>query len=107
MKILRNLPSQPLIVNTGEFTGRSPKDRYFVQTNKNKKIIDWSKRNKLVSEKTFNILYHQLQAYLIENINFEFKGNVISDSQNSYGINLLTEEKWYTQFAQNIFRNEN
>ena len=43
--------------------------------NKNKKIIDWSKRNKLVSEKTFNILYHQLQAYLIENINFEFKKN--------------------------------
>lgn len=107
MKILRDLPSQPLIVNTGEFTGRSPKDRYFVQTNKNKKIIDWSKRNKPVSEKTFNILYHQLQAYLIENINFEFKGNVISDSQNSYGINLLTEEKWYTQFAQNIFRNDN
>ena len=48
MKILRNLPSQSLNVNTGEFTGRSPKDRYFVQTNKNKKIIDWSKRNKLV-----------------------------------------------------------
>jgi phosphoenolpyruvate carboxykinase (ATP) len=107
MKILRNLPSQSLIVNTGEFTGRSPKDRYFVQTNKNKKIIDWSKRNKLVSEKTFNILHLQLQAYLIENINFEFKGNVISDSQNSYGINLLTEEKWYTQFAKNIFRNDN
>ncbi len=32
------MPAQ-CVVRTGEFTGRSPKDRYFVQTNKNKKII--------------------------------------------------------------------
>ena len=31
---------------------------------------------------------------------------MISDSQNSYGIEFLTEEKWYTQFAKNIFRND-
>jgi len=60
-----------------------------------------------ISEGTFNILHQQLKSYLIENINFEFTGNVISDSQYSYGINLLTEEKWYTQFAKNIFRNDN
>ena len=107
MKILRDLPSQPLVVNTGKFTGRSPKDRYFVKTNANEKIIDWGSRNNEISEATFNILHQQLKSYLIENINFEFIGNVISDSQYSYGINLLTEEKWYTQFAKNIFRNDN
>lgn len=105
MKIVRDLASQPLVVHTGKFTGRSPKDRYFVKTNANEKTIDWGSRNKAISEATFNILHQQLKSYLIENINFEFTGNVISDSQYSYGINLLTEEKWYTQFAKNIFRN--
>ena len=107
MKIVRDLASQPLVVHTGKFTGRSPKDRYFVKTNANEKTIDWGSRNKAISEATFDILHQQLKSYLIENINFEFTGNVISDSQYSYGINLLTEEKWYTQFAKNIFRNDN
>ena len=106
MKILRDLASQPLIVHTGQFTGRSPKDRYFVKTNANEKIIDWGSRNRAISETTFDILHQQIKSYLFENINFEYIGNVISDSNNSYGINLLTEEKWYTRFAKNIFRND-
>ena len=43
---------------------------------------------------------------MIQEINYYFEGNVISDSANSYRVNLLTEERWYTQFAKNIFRND-
>ena len=42
MKIVRK---NPLIVQTGKFTGRSPEDRYFVKTEQNKNIVDWGKRN--------------------------------------------------------------
>lgn len=40
----------PIIVNTGKFTGRSPKDRYFVKTKLNEKVIDWGTRNNPISE---------------------------------------------------------
>ena len=96
----------PLIVQTGKFTGRSPEDRYFVKTDQNKNIVDWGKRNIAISEKTFEILLRQLEAYLAQKTNFEYVGNVISDVQQSYKVNFLTEEKWYTKFAKNIFRED-
>ena len=107
MSIIREEALKPLIVHTGKFTGRSPKDRYFVKTNKNKNYIDWGKRNQPVTEDTFDKVFQKIQEHLIQNINYSFKGNVISDSQNSYKIDLLTDERWYTQFARNIFRNDN
>ena len=106
MTIIREEILKPLIVHTGKFTGRSPKDRYFVKTNLNKDLIDWGKRNQPISEKTFDIIFQKIQEHLIQEINYSYSGNVISDSQNSYGVDLLTEERWYTQFAKNIFRND-
>ena len=106
MPIIREEALKPLIVHTGKFTGRSPKDRYFVKTKKSKGDVDWDKRNQPVSEKTFDIIFQKIQEHLIQEINYSFKGNVISDSQNYYNIDLLTEERWYTQFAKNIFRND-
>ena len=106
MKIIREEKLKPLIVHTGKFTGRSPKDRYLVRNTENKDVIDWGDRNQSISEEIFNQVYQKIQEYLLQEINFSFKGNVISDSSNSYGVELLTEERWYTQFAKNIFRND-
>lgn len=107
MKIIRDLALHPMIVHTGEFTGRSPKDRYFVKTALNKDDIDWSERNQSVSVNTFDIIFQKIQEHIIQEINYSFQGNVISDSSNSYRIELLTEERWYAQFAKNIFRSDN
>ena len=107
MPIIFEEKSKPLIVHTGKFTGRSPKDRYIVKTLQNKDHIEWGKRNQPVSEETFDKIFQKIQEYLIQEVNYSYKGNVISDKKNSYVIDLLTEERWYTQFAKNIFRNDN
>lgn len=107
MRVIQDIVSKPLIVQTGKFTGRSPNDRYFVKTSKNKKIIDWGLRNKSTSEDNFQILYKKIEKYLSNIETFEFNGNVISDPQFNFSINLLTEKKWYTNFARNIFREDN
>ena len=107
MQIFHNDSSAPLIVYTGKFTGRSPKDRYFVKTADNENVIEWGVRNRPVSESMFDDIYKKLNAYLAQKTNFDFKGNVISDQQFAFSITLTTEEKWYTQFAKNIFRNDN
>ena len=107
MPIIREDEFLPLITHTGKFTGRSPKDRYFVKTKENKNTIDWGNRNQFISEEIFDEVYKKIEEHLFHEINFSYRGNVISDSINSYGIELLTEERWYTLFAKNIFRNDN
>ena len=62
MKIIREEISKSLIVHTGKFTGRSPKDRYFVKTTKNKNIIEWGERNQSVSEKTFELFFKKYKC---------------------------------------------
>ena len=53
MKIIRKTPSLPLIVHTGKFTGRSPKDRYIVKTSKDIKHVEWGTRNRDISPEQF------------------------------------------------------
>ena len=66
MQILHNDSSAPLIVYTGKFIGRSPKDRYFVKTADNENVIEWGLGNRPVSESTFDDIYKKLQyIYLI------------------------------------------
>ena len=67
MSIIRDKKFEPLIVHTGQFTGRSPKDRYFVKTNKNKNIIDWGDRNQSISEKIYENIYKKIIEHLNKN----------------------------------------
>ena len=50
----------PIIVNTGKFTGRSPKDRYFVKTKLNEKVIDWGTRNNPISESEVDRIWTEM-----------------------------------------------
>ena len=61
MKIIREEKLKPLIVHTGKFTGRSPKDRYLVRNTENKDVIDWGDRNQSISEEIFNQVYQKIQ----------------------------------------------
>ena len=65
--------SKPLIVHTGKFTGRSPKDRYFVKTNKNKDEIDWGERNQPISEAIFDKIFQKIKEYLMKEVNYSSK----------------------------------
>ena len=45
-----------VIVDTGIYTGRSPKDRFIVRESSTEKLIDWGEINQPITEKAFNIL---------------------------------------------------
>ena len=106
-KIIRNVPNHPIVVQTGKFTGRSPKDRYMVKQGPSKKYVEWGERNKEISHEHYVLLRDEILNYLQSKTKFTFKGNIISEEQYSYKINLETEEKWYTKFAANMFRQDN
>ena len=58
--ILTNLNS--MAINTGIFTGRSPKDKYFVEQEPSKKNIWWGNVNQPLNKNIFSELYYEVQT---------------------------------------------
>ncbi len=52
-----------LILYTGRFTGRSPNDKYIVDTKKIHDKINWGKNNQPISEESFNSLYQKTTEF--------------------------------------------
>jgi phosphoenolpyruvate carboxykinase (ATP) len=93
----------PLVVNTGSFTGRSPKDKFFVEEESTKNNIWWSEFNQKFDADKFNGLRLKMLNY--------FKGRSVF-VQNCYaGANLdyrlpvrvITEMAWHSLFTRNMF----
>src|SRR5699024_517531 len=61
--------------STGEYTGRSPKDRYIVKDDVSEDLVDWGQVNKAIDETSFDRLYKKVVDYLKEQDElFSFKG---------------------------------
>ena len=54
------------VVETGEHTGRSPKDKFFVREPGSETHIDWGETNKPIDAAKFDALFERVAAYLSE-----------------------------------------
>ncbi|HEY1870943.1 MAG TPA: phosphoenolpyruvate carboxykinase (ATP), partial [Chitinophagaceae bacterium] len=100
-----------LCILTGEFTGRSPKDKFFVEDNDTKSNIDWNTFNLPIEEKYFSRLKDKLirflnkqneiwvrDCYACADINYRLKIRIINEnpSSNLFSANMFikpTEEE--------------
>src|SRR3954452_2616016 len=53
-----------LVIRTGEFTGRSPKDRYIVKDGITAGSIHWNDFNQPMDEKYFDVILGSINNYL-------------------------------------------
>src|SRR5258708_17750194 len=53
-----------LVIRTGEFTGRSPKDRYIVRDDITADTIHWNDFNQPMQERYFDVIFASIIAYL-------------------------------------------
>src|SRR5436853_4287325 len=51
------------VVRTGQFTGRSPKDKYIVREPGTEKSVDWGAVNQPMSEEVFDELFARLLKF--------------------------------------------
>jgi phosphoenolpyruvate carboxykinase (ATP) len=56
--------SGALVINTGEFTGRSPKDKFIVKDPVTTETVNWNDFNIQLEEKYFDIIYRNVINYL-------------------------------------------
>lgn len=87
-----------LIVETGKYTGRSPDDKFIVDTPDVHDKIAWGKINVPISEEKFNAIKGKMLAYL-QNMNlYVFDGFAGSDSKYTQKFRVVNELA-----SQNLF----
>ncbi len=89
---------------TGEYTGRSPKDKFIVDNPQVKDDIEWGPINQPISEEKFLNLYDQVLDYLNQKDElFVFNGYAGSDQDSRLKLTVINEFAWHNLFAQNMF----
>lgn len=95
--------SGALAVNTGEFTGRSPQDRFIVEDNITKDKVWWGNINIPFSSDKFEKLYNKVTDYLSNKEVFVRDSYACADENYKLNIRVITEFPWSNQFAYNMF----
>jgi phosphoenolpyruvate carboxykinase (ATP) len=92
-----------LAVDTGEFTGRSPKDKFIVCGENTESTVWWGDVNYKFDEEKFNRLYNRVTAYLSGKDVYVRDCYACADDKHRLNIRIVTETPWANLFANNLF----
>ena len=93
------------IVDTGKFTGRSPKDKYIVDEPSSNSQIWWGQVNQKIDEKVFDELFSKIVDYYNSDPNdtYMFDGYAGFDPKYSINVRILAKRAWQAHFVHNMF----
>ena len=93
-----------LVVRTGKFTGRSPKDRYIVRDDVTDSTVDWGNVNIPIEPSSFHDLEQKMTAYA-QSLDQIYMRDAYACASRKYRINIkvYTEFPWQNMFAYNMF----
>ncbi len=93
----------PLVVNTGQHTGRSPNDKFIVREPSSEKHVWWGKVNRDFEQQRFDRLLEKMLAYLSERELYVQDCFAGADPEFRVPIRVITELAWQSLFARNMF----
>lgn len=97
-----------LVISTGEFTGRSPKDKFIVKDEMTADTVHWNEFNQPISEEYYDIIRREIQQY-IDNLPEVWVRDCYACADPRYRINIrvINEKPWNNLFAYNMFLRPN
>ncbi|MEN0644491.1 phosphoenolpyruvate carboxykinase (ATP) [Alkalicoccobacillus gibsonii] len=96
--------SGALSVETGTYTGRSPRDKFIVNEDSVESLINWGAVNQPISQETFNALYDKVLTHLAEKEEiFATHGYAGADTTYRLPIRIINEFAWHQLFAKQLF----
>jgi phosphoenolpyruvate carboxykinase (ATP) len=93
-----------LVIKTGEFTGRSPQDKFIVKDSITENSVHWNNFNLPIEEKYF----HQLKKKLLDYLGAKDEvwvrdAYACADANYRLNIRVINENAWSNLFAYNMF----
>jgi len=95
--------SGALAVDTGEFTGRSPKDKFCVKDAKTQDTVWWGDVNIPFDPAKFDALYDKMCAYLQDRDVYVKDAMACADPAYTLNLRVVAEYPWSAMFAGNMF----
>ncbi len=95
--------NEALVVSTGKFTGRSPKDKFIVENAPSKSNVWWGKTNQPISEENFERLYQKMVKAMNEKE--LFVADLFAGAEKKYQLPLrvINEYAWHNLFCHDLF----
>jgi phosphoenolpyruvate carboxykinase (ATP) len=91
-----------LAVRTGQFTGRSPKDKFIVRDELTESEVDWGVVNQPLSPRNFNALYERALASISGKDMFVENCLAGADPEYALSVRVITELAWHALFARQL-----
>ena len=93
-----------LVINTGEFTGRAPKDKFTVKDEITENTVHWNDFNIPIEPKYFDIIYKKIIDYLNHRPELWVRDcYACADPRFRMNIRVINEKSWSNLFAYNMF----
>jgi phosphoenolpyruvate carboxykinase (ATP) len=94
----------PLAVDTGRFTGRSPKDKFLVDEESSRERIWWGEVNQALSEAHFNGLREKVTSRLaLADALYVVDAWAGADQAHRIGVRVVTAHPYHALFAKTMF----
>ena len=95
--------SGALAIDTGKFTGRSPKDRFIVSDDVTENTVWWGDINIKFSPDKFDSLLSKMTDYLSNKAYYVRDASACANPDYSISIRVITETAYQNLFANNLF----
>ncbi len=92
-----------LVTKTGEYTGRSPTDKFTVEEATSKDDIWWGPVNQPIGEDKFESVHKRLTDYFKGREAFVQDCYAGADPKFRLPVRIVTEDAWHSLFARNMF----
>lgn len=92
-----------IAVDTGEFTGRSPKDRFIVEDEVTKDAVWWGNINIPFDADKFDQLHAKMMDYLSGKELYVRDAYACADANYKMNIRVINEYAWSNMFVYNMF----
>jgi phosphoenolpyruvate carboxykinase (ATP) len=89
--------------DTGEFTGRSPRDRFIVYDNITAEPVWWGDINIPLSSEKFDVLFDKVTKYLTDKEIYVRDAYACAAESYKMNIRVVTETAYQNLFANNLF----
>lgn len=91
-----------LSVKTGKYTGRSPYDKFIVDTEGVHDLIHWGDVNRPIARRVFNQIKEDMIQYLCGKEVYVFDGFAGADEKYTRRIRVINEKAWQNLFIRNL-----